>query len=292
MKQTDLIIIGAGPAGCTAAIYASRSGFDCALIGGSLPGGQLLYTSTIENFPGTPNPLSGYDLIDNIHKQVKRLGVDIIRENAEKLDLGTKPYTVTLSNGESYCAPVVLIAAGANSRWLGMESEKKYRGHGVSSCATCDGFFFKGKEVCVIGGGNTALEDALFLTKFVAKVSLIHRRAEFRGDAVLAEEVKHNPKIELVLDSVPTEFTGSELLEGVKVKNEKTGAEKIIPCSGAFVAIGTIPNTALVKGQLALDENGYIKTDANCRTSLEGVYAAGDIMDPIYRQAVIAAGTG
>lgn len=290
--QRDLIIIGAGPAGCTAAIYASRSGFNCALIGGAIPGGQLLYTDSIENFPAAVGAPSGFELIDRLHKQTTALGIEIIRENADKLDLNAPPFTATLADGRQFCAPVVIVATGANARWLGLPTEEKFRGHGVSSCATCDGFFQKGKDVCVIGGGNTALEDALFLTKFVNKVYLVHRRDQFRADEILVNSVKTNSKIELVLDSVPVEFTGEEALTGLKVKNVKTEQERVLPCTGAFVAIGTIPNVALVKGQLELDAENYIRADAHCRTSKDGVYAAGDVMDPYYRQAVIAAASG
>lgn len=292
MIQKDIIIIGAGPAGGTAAIYASRSGFDCALIGGAIPGGQLLYTDSIENFPATPDAPSGFELIDRLYKQLARLKIDIIRENAEKLELAQPPYVVTLTGGTQYCAPIVIVATGANARWLGLPSEEKFRGHGVSSCATCDGFFQKGKDVCVIGGGNTALEDAIFLTKFVNKVYLVHRRDQFRADEVLVESARKNPKVELVLDSLPVEFLGEETLSGVKVKNQKTGEERTLACTGAFVAIGTSPNIALVKDQLTLDAENYIKADAHCRTSKDGVFAAGDVMDPYYRQAVIAAASG
>ncbi|MDD4004224.1 MAG: FAD-dependent oxidoreductase [Elusimicrobiaceae bacterium] len=292
MIQKDIIIIGAGPAGCTAAIYASRSGFDCALIGGSVPGGQLLYTNSIENFPGATGAPSGFELIDRIHKQTAQLGIEIIRDNADRLELDKPPYVATLAGGQQYCAPIVIVATGANARWLGLASEEKFRGHGVSSCATCDGFFQKGRDVCVIGGGNTALEDAIFLTKFVNKVYLVHRRYEFRADEILVAAAKANPKIELALDSVPVEFTGADALDGLKVKNIKTGAERTLACSGAFVAIGTIPNINLVKGQLELDTENYIRADAHCRTSKDGVFAAGDVMDPYYRQAVIAAASG
>lgn len=293
MTQTDLLIIGAGPAGCSAAIYAVRAGIKTVIAGGTVPGGQLLQTSEIENYAGFVNPVGGYEIMDAMHKQCKRLGVEFTPDEVEKIEGETTPFTVTCKGGKIYQATSVIIATGAKARWLGLPEEEKFKGHGLSACATCDGFFMRGKEVCVVGGGNTAFEDALFLSQFCPKVSIIHRREGFRADQVTVEQVKKNPKIELVLNSVPEKIIGTENVEGVQVKNVKTGESTVIPCSGLFVAIGAVPQTEFLKDSLvALSDNGLVLADERTHTTLEGIFAAGDCTDKYYRQAIIAAGSG
>lgn len=293
MKQTELLIIGAGPAGCSAAVYAVRAGVKTVLAGGSVPGGQLLTTPDIENYAGFENPIGGFDLMDKMHKQCKRLGVEFTSDEIVKVEGEKSPFTLTCADGTQYTAQSVIIATGAKARWLGLPDEEKFIGHGLSACATCDGFFMRGKTVCVVGGGNTAFEDALFLAQFCPEVNLIHRRDAFRADQVTVEKVKANPKIKLVLNSVPVELIGQEALEGVKVKNVKTGEETQIACSGVFVAIGAVPQTEFLKTSLvALADNGLVLADERTHTTIEGIFAAGDCADKYYRQAIIAAGSG
>ncbi len=243
MNKTELLVIGAGPAGCSAAVYAVRSGVKTVIAGGAVPGGQLLQTSEIENYAGFIDPIGGFDLMDRMHKQCKRLGVEILSDEVSSIEGEKSPYTVTMASGTQYEAHAIVIAAGAKARWLGLEGEDKYKGHGLSACATCDGFFMRGKEVCIVGGGNTAFEDALFLAQFCTKVNLIHRRDAFRADQVTVDQAKANPKINLVLNSVVEEILGEDSVEGVKVKNVKTGEVSQIACSGLFVAAGGGPLT-------------------------------------------------
>ena len=291
--QTDLLIIGAGPAGCSAAIYAVRAGIKTVIAGGSVPGGQLLQTSEIENYAGFVNPVGGYEIMDAMHKQCKRLGVEFSPDEVEKIEGEHTPFSVICKGGKIYQATSIIIATGAKARWLGLAEEEKFKGHGLSACATCDGFFMRGKEVCVVGGGNTAFEDALFLSQFCPKVSIIHRREGFRADQVTVEQVKKNPKIELVLNSVPEKIVGADSVEGVQVKNVKTGESTVIPCAGLFVAIGAVPQTDFLKNSLvALSDNGLVLADERTHTTLEGIFAAGDCTDKYYRQAIIAAGSG
>ena len=293
MTQTDLLIIGAGPAGCSAAIYAVRAGIKTVIAGGSVPGGQLLQTSEIENYAGFVNPVGGYEIMDAMHKQCKRLGVEFTPDEVEKIEGETTPFTVTCKGGKIYQVTSVIIATGAKARWLGLAEEEKFKGHGLSACATCDGFFMRGKEVCVVGGGNTAFEDALFLSQFCPKVSIIHRREGFRADQVTVDQVKKNPKIQLVLNSVPEKIIGTDKVEGVQVKNVKTGESTVIPCAGLFVAIGAVPQTDFLKNSLvALADNGLVLADERTHTTIEGIFAAGDCTDKYYRQAIIAAGSG
>ncbi|MFH1618960.1 MAG: thioredoxin-disulfide reductase [bacterium] len=291
-RSADVIILGAGPAGCTAAVYCTRAGLKTVVFGGAAPGGQLLLTSDIENFPGLPEPVTGAELMERMHRQCRRLGALVLTEEAVSLALEEKPFSVVSSSGEIYAARAVIIATGAKSRWLGLESEKSFIGKGVSGCATCDGFFHKGKEVCVIGGGDTALEDALFLTKFASKITVIHRRNSLRASNILQEKARKNPKIAFLWDSVVEEVLGKEGVTAVRLKNLKTGKTEELPCEGIFVAIGHAPDTAILKKQLKTDENGFVITDGRTGTSVEGVFAAGDIADPRYRQAVTAAGSG
>lgn len=293
MREVDLLIIGAGPAGCSAAIYAVRAGVKPVIAGGAVPGGQLLTTPDIENYAGFVNPVGGFELMDNMHKQCKRLGVEFTADEIAKVEGEKSPFTLTTTDGKQYLAKSVIIATGAKARWLGLSGEEKFIGHGLSACATCDGFFMRGKTVCVVGGGNTAFEDALFLSQFCPEVNLIHRRDAFRADQVTVEKVKANPKIKLVLNSVPVELLGGETLEGVKVKNVKTGEISQIACSGLFVAIGAEPQTAFLKDSLvALADNGLVLADERTHTTIEGIFAAGDCADKHYRQAIIAAGNG
>ena len=293
MTQIELLIIGAGPAGCSAAIYAVRAGIKTTIAAGAVPGGQLLQTSEIENYAGFENPIGGFELIDAMHKQCKRLGVEFTSDEVTKIEGEKTPFTVTCAGGKVYQAKSIIIATGAKARWLGLAEEEKFKGHGLSACATCDGFFMRGKEVCIIGGGNTAFEDALFLAQFCTKVSLIHRRDAFRADQVTVTQVKNNPKIELVLNSVPVKILGTDSVEGVRVKNVQTGEEKDIACSGIFVAIGATPQTEFLKDSLvALSDNGLVLSNERTHTTIEGIFAAGDCCAKYYRQAIIAAGAG
>lgn len=261
------------------------------VFGGAAPGGQLLLTSDVENFPGFPEPVAGFELMERMHRQCRRLGVEISNEEAAALNLDKRPFEVTSSNGKTCRAKILIMATGAKAQWIGLESEKRLMGKGVSGCATCDGFFFKGKEVCVVGGGDTALEDALFLSRFASKVTIIHRRNELRACAKLQEKAKSNPKIAFVWDSVVEEIIGTDSVSGVRIKNVKTSRTVQIPCQGIFVAIGHVPDTKILAGRIKLDENGYIATDKTS-TSVPGVFAAGDVMDPHYRQAITAAASG
>ena len=293
MIETDLVVIGAGPAGCSAAIYAVRAGIKTVIAGGSVPGGQLLQTSDIENYAGFVDPVGGFELMDAMHKQCKRLGVEFTSDEIVKLEGEKTPFTLTCADGKQYKAASVIIATGAKARWLGLAEEEKFKGRGLSACATCDGFFMRGKNVCIVGGGNTAFEDALFLAQFCPQVNLIHRRDAFRADQVTVEKAKQTPNIKLVLNSVPVKILGSDAVEGVRVKNVKTGEESNIACSGLFVAVGAVPQTEFLKDSLvALADNGLVLADERTHTTIEGIFAAGDCADKHYRQAIIAAGSG
>ncbi|MFH2203204.1 MAG: thioredoxin-disulfide reductase [Elusimicrobiota bacterium] len=293
MPETrKVVIIGSGSAGYTAAIYTARANLNPLIYSGILKGGQLMITTDVENFPGFPEPVMGPELMERMEKQVRRLGVEIVQENVAKLDLSKRPFAVETTEGKAVLAETVIIATGAEAKWLGIESEKRLRGKGVSACATCDGFFFKGKELALIGGGDTAVEEANFLTNFAAKVTIVHRRDELRASKIMQERARKNPKIEFAWDSVVEEISGAEKVSGVKLKNVKTGAVSELACDGVFIAIGHKPNTELVKGQLELDAAGYLLTDERGRTKIAGVFAAGDVMDSRYRQAVTAAGAG
>jgi thioredoxin reductase (NADPH) len=287
-----IVIIGSGSAAYTAAIYAARADLDPLVFGGVAMGGQLMITSDVENFPGFPEPVTGPDLMERMQKQVQRLGVTIINEYVTKIDLARRPFQVETSEGTSASAQALIVATGANAKWLGIPSEKALMGHGVSACATCDGFFFKGKAVVVVGGGDTAMEEANFLTKFASSVTVVHRRDTLRASKIMIDRARKNPKISWVWDSAIDEVTGDGHVDGVKLKNLKTGAITPLKCDGVFVAIGHTPTTAFLDGQLKTNANGYIETDDRTRTSVEGVFAAGDVMDDRYRQAVTAAGNG
>lgn len=294
--STKVLIIGSGPAGYTAGIYAARSGLNPIIVAGPQIGGQLTITTEIENFPGFPTPIYGSELMNNMKQQAENVGVTIHEDIITELDAQQRPFVLCSENGNCYKADSIIIATGASARWLGLESEAKFRGFGVSGCATCDGFFYRGKEVAVIGGGNTAVDEAIYLTNFASKVTLIHRRDSLRADKTLQERLFANPKIEVIWDSVVTEFVGSYeplSLTGLKVKNIKTDEIINLSVSGAFIAIGHHPNSDLFKGILETDAEGYIITKPNsCATNIAGIFAAGDIKDPQFRQAIVAAGSG
>lgn len=294
--STKVLIIGSGPAGYTAGIYAARSGLNPIIVAGPQMGGQLTITTEIENFPGFPTPIYGSELMNNMKQQAENVGVTIHEDIITELDAQQRPFVLCTENGNCYKADSIIVATGASARWLGLESEAKFRGFGVSGCATCDGFFYRGKEVAVIGGGNTAVDEAIYLTNFASKVTLIHRRDSLRADKTLQERLFANPKIEVIWDSVVTEFVGSYeplSLTGLKVKNIKTDEIINLSVSGAFIAIGHHPNSDLFKGILETDAEGYIITKPNsCATNIAGIFAAGDIKDPQFRQAIVAAGSG
>jgi thioredoxin reductase (NADPH) len=291
-EKRKVIIIGSGSAGYTAAIYTARANMDPLVFTGVQYGGQLMITSDVENFPGFPEPVMGPELMERMMKQVKRLGVTLIHENIKSVDLSKRPYRVESTEGKVAWADSLIIATGANAKWLGIESETRLMGKGVTACATCDAFFFKQKEVVVIGGGDTAMEEATFLTKFASKVTIVHRRAELRASKIMQERAKSSDKIFWELDTVVEEILGKEKVEGVRLKNVKTGETKELKIDGFFVAIGHKPTTEFLGGQVKTDDSGYILADDRTRTNVEGVFAAGDVSDTRYRQAITAAGTG
>lgn len=291
--QTDVVIIGAGPAGCAGALYTVRAGLKTTLLGGASPGGQLLKTQDIENWPGFENPIGGFELMDAMHKQCKRLGVDFTREIATKVETG-KLHKVHTKEGKIYETKAIIIATGSEARWLGIPSEEPFKNKGVSACATCDGFFFKGKEVVIVGGGNTAFEDALFLAEICPKVTIVHRREGFRAEKILIDKVKANPKITMKLCAVIDEIIGDDTgVKSVKVKDVTNEKISELKCEGIFVAIGSIPQTDFLKDSgVELEDDGHIKVDAKTKTNIDGIYAGGDCADRIYRQAITSAGTG
>jgi thioredoxin reductase (NADPH) len=297
-ENTKCLIIGSGPAGYTAAIYASRADIKPILYQGIQPGGQLTITTEVENFPGFPEGITGPALMENFQKQAARLGTDIRWGNITEIDFSKRPFTIKADDGKTIIAETVIIATGATAKWLGIESEVKFGGYGVSACATCDGFFYKGKTVAVIGGGDTAAEEAAYLSNLCKKVYLIHRRDELRASKAMQNKVLNTPNIELIWNSLPIEIVGTEegfskAVNGVILKNTVTGKESKLDIDGIFIAIGHKPNSDLFIGKLELHPNGYIKTEpGSTKTSFEGVFAAGDIQDLHYRQAVTAAGSG
>jgi len=285
-----VLIIGSGPAGLTAAIYAARADLEPLMIEGFERGGQLMITTDVENYPGFPDGVMGPDLMEQFRKQAERFGTRLISSNVTRVDFSERPFRVWVDDDE-YRAEAVIISTGASARWLGIPGEERLRGYGVSACATCDGFFFRDREIVVIGGGDSAMEEALFLTKFASKVTVIHRRDEFRASKIMAQRVIDHDKIEILWDSVPDEVLGDSAVTGVKVRNVKTDEVQEIPADGFFVAIGHDPNTSIFKGQVDLDDEGYVIADGT-RTSVEGVFAGGDVVDKVYRQAITAAGMG
>ena len=294
-KKTKLLIIGSGPAGYTAAIYASRALLDPILIQGIQPGGQLTITTEVENWPGEKE-IQGPDLMTNLEDHAKAAGTNIINNTIMKLDLKKYPFLAISDNGNEYEAESIILATGAQAKWLGLKSEDKYKGFGVSACATCDGFFFRNEIIAVIGGGNTAVEEALFLTKFAKKVILIHRRDTLRAEKILQERLFNNPKVEVIWNSVLKQIIGIDnplCVEAIKIENQKNNKEIEIACKGVFIAIGHAPSNELILNQLETHNGGYVVTKPNStETSIPGVFAAGDITDFKYRQAVTAAGMG
>jgi thioredoxin reductase (NADPH) len=287
----DVVIIGSGPAGLTAAVYSGRALLKTLVIAGTMPGGQLMLTTEVENFPGFEQPILGPDLILRTTKQAERFCAEFVQDDAVGVDFKTSPFKISTSRG-TYESNAVIIATGANAKWLGLESETRLRGKGVSSCATCDGFFFRGKETVTVGGGDVAVEDTIFLTKFVNHAMIVHRRDQLRASKILQDRAFKNPKISFMWDSVVEEILGQQKVEGVRVRNLKTGKQDVLKCDGVFVAIGHQPNTTIFQGQIELDQKGYIVTKQGTATSVEGVFACGDVNDFRYRQAVTAAGEG
>ncbi len=289
----NVIIIGSGPAGYTAAIYAARANLKPILVSGFQPGGQLTITTDVENYPGYEDPIQGPWLMEQMQKQAAHVGTEIINSQVTEVFLNEKIKKLNLDNGTTLNSKTVIISTGAQARWLGLKNEAKFQGHGLSACATCDGFFFKDKEVAVIGGGNSAAEEALFLTKFATKVYLVHRRDKLRAEKILQDRLKQNSKIDFIWNSEVTRFNGNDDLESIDLLNKQDNKISNLKIDGVFIAIGHDPATELFKGQLKMDESGYIITDPDStKTSIEGVFAAGDVKDKIYRQAVTAAGMG
>lgn len=291
----NVIIIGSGPAGLTAAIYASRANLNPIVFEGNQPGGQLTITTEVENYPGFPKGILGPEMMELFREQAKRFGAKCEFKSIEKVDFSKKPFKVMDDGGEEHLAEIVIISTGASAKMLGLPKEKELMGYGVSACATCDGFFFKGKDIHVVGGGDTAMEEATFLTKFAKSVTLIHRRQEFRASKIMIERAQKNERIKYLLDSEVVDIVGTQdsHIESLKVKNVKTGAVSDVPTQGFFLAIGHKPNTDLFKGILNMDENGYLITEGtSTKTNIPGVFACGDVQDSYYRQAITAAGSG
>ena len=288
----NVVILGSGPAGLTAAIYATRAGLHPLVVEGTEAGGQLMLTTDVENYPGFADPILGPTLIASMRAQAERVGAEFLKEDATAVDLSVRPFTVTLARGEMVPTKALIIATGAKAKLLGLPGEQQFMGRGVSTCATCDGFFFKGGNVIVVGGGDTALEEALYLANLAASVTVVHRRDELRASKILQDRAKKRKKIDFLWHTVVDEIQGDGKARSVKLKDLKTNKHSERPIDGIFVAIGHTPNTELFRGQLAMDENGYIQRSQHSRTNVEGVFVAGDVHDHTYRQAVTAAGYG
>ncbi len=295
-SHAKLVIIGSGPAGYTAAIYAARAMLEPILIQGIQPGGQLTITTDVENYPGFAEPIQGPWLMEQMQQQAVHVGARLVTDHVAAVDLSQRPFRITCDSGDVYLADTLVLATGAQARWLGLPSEERFKGFGVSACATCDGFFYRGKEIAVIGGGNTAVEEALFLTNFATKVTVIHRRNEFRAEKIMQDRLFRNPKVSVIWDTVVEEIVGQDdppSVTGLKLRNVKTGAASSMTIDGVFVAIGHAPASALVADQVEMKPSGYIKVAPHSTaTSVPGVFAAGDVADEVYRQAVTAAGMG
>lgn len=291
-KVEDVIIIGSGPAGLTAAIYAARANLNPLMIEGYESGGQLMTTTEVENWPGFTHGIQGPELMSVTRAQAERFKTRFITKNVTKIDFSSRPFKIWVDN-DLYQSRAVIVSTGATAKYLGLENERRLIGRGVSACATCDGAFFKGQEVAVIGGGDTAMEEANFLTRFASKVHVIHRRHEFRASKIMADRVLNNPKVNVIWNTQLTDVLGDKGVTGIRLRNVETGAESTMDIHGVFIAIGHQPNTSLFKGVLDMNEVGYLNTKGKSTyTSIEGVFAAGDVQDPIYRQAITAAGTG
>ena len=294
MADRKVVIIGSGPAGLTAALYTARANLKPLLIEGVEAGGQLMLTTMVENWPGFRDGIMGPDLMAEMRSQAERFGTEILQGNVNRVDLKDRPFSVALGDGTRITSDSLIIATGASARWLEIGSDRKLSGHGVSTCATCDGYFFRGKPIAVIGGGDSAMEEAIYLTRFATKVTVVHRRDSLRASKIMQDKAFANPKIEFIWDSDIAEIrdVGRGEVTSIVVRNLKTGKHTELPLHGVFIAIGHTPNTELFRGQIELDETGYIKTHHGSRTSVPGVFAAGDVQDHIYRQAVTAAGSG
>lgn len=294
MTQTQLVIVGSGPAGYTAAVYAARAGLSPVVIAGSVTaGGELMNTTDVENFPGFPEGIQGPDLMENMRQQAERFGAQVVYDDVASIDFAPGAHKLTTALGSEYTAQAVILATGSAYRHLNVPGEDQLSGHGVSWCATCDGFFFKDQHIAVVGGGDSALEEATFLTRFASKVTLIHRRQEFRASVAMQKRAQEDPTLEFLLDSEVATINGDTSVTGLTIRNTVTGEESELPVTGLFVAIGSDPRTDLFKDTLDLREDGYLAVDGRTsKTSVEGVFAAGDVIDPVYRQAVTAAGSG
>jgi thioredoxin reductase (NADPH) len=290
----EVVIIGSGPAGLTAALYSARANLKPLLIEGLEAGGQLMLTTMVENWPGFRDGIMGPDLMTEMRVQAERFGTEVIQGNVTAVDLSQRPFTITLQDGRRVRAAALIIATGASARWLDIGSDRKLSGHGVSTCATCDGYFFRGKPIAVVGGGDSAMEEAIYLTKFASRVTVIHRRDTLRASKIMQDKAFANPKIDFIWDSevVDVNDTTRGEVTSLRIRNLKTGAEQMLEVDGLFIAIGHIPNTSLFKGQIELDPAGYVRTHDGTKTSVPGVFAAGDVQDHVYRQAVTAAGSG
>jgi thioredoxin reductase (NADPH) len=288
----SLVIIGSGPAGLTAAIYAARAGLAPVVVEGISAGGQLMITTDVENYPGFPDGVMGPELMDLLRRQAEKFGARIVPGEVTRVDFSSRPFLVEVTGSDQHRADAVIVATGAEARWLGIPGEEGLRGRGVSACATCDGFFFKGRRIAVVGGGDSAMEEALFLTRFASEVVVVHRRDQFRASAIMARRVLDHPKVRVRWNAVPVEVLGDDGVTGLRVRDTTNGSTEDLPLDGVFVAIGHEPATALFRGQLDLDARGYLVTGSNTMTSVPGVFAAGDVNDATYRQAITAAGAG